>query len=86
MTILVAAGASVLLIAVALLAYQSGCRSAGVRWPVALLDELRAHKLHCLEEQPERVALEIDLLCRADDSSEATRGGRGPQPFISRNR
>ena len=76
MTILAAVGAGLVLVAVGVVAYHSGCRSAGVRWPAPLVDELRTHKLHCMGEQPGRVALEIDLLCRADDSSGAMRDDR----------
>ena len=62
-TFLVCAGSLVLLLAVALAAYHRGRREGRVTLPVELVDELRGHKTGCIGEPPERVALEIGLLC-----------------------
>jgi hypothetical protein len=66
MTPIVASAAALLLIAVGALAYRRGRESARVRWPASLVRELREHKVRCLGEPDERVALEIRLLCETD--------------------
>lgn len=48
---------------VALGAYHRGRREGRVTLPAALVTELRQHKIGCIGEPPERVALEIGLLC-----------------------
>ena len=68
MIVLVTTSAGLARAVVAMLAYQYGRRSARIRWPNALLGELRDHKLRCVGEPPQRVALEIDLLCESDDA------------------
>jgi hypothetical protein len=60
------AAAVLLLTVVGLVAYQRGRRHGRVRMPVGLVAELRGHKLHCMGELPERVALEIELLCASE--------------------
>jgi hypothetical protein len=48
---------------VAVAAYHAGRRHGRVTLPASLVAELREHKLHCIGEPPERVTLEIALLC-----------------------
>jgi len=60
-------GAGVALGLVALLAYHSGRRRGRVSLPASLVAELRQHKIQCLGEPPERVTLEIALLCESDE-------------------
>lgn len=57
-----------LLTAVAIAAYHSGRRHGRVTLPAILVAELREHKLHCIGEPPERVTLEIALLCEAESA------------------
>lgn len=67
-------------------AYRRGCRRAAPLLPAATVAELRAHKIACLGEPPERVALELSLLlgvaegagARPDETHRhaATRRGR----------
>jgi hypothetical protein len=52
---------------VALVAYQSGRRHGRVSLPTSLVAELRGHKITCMGEAPDRVSLEIALLCDSDD-------------------
>ena len=74
MTALVALGGAVLvLVIVGLVAYQEGRRHGRVRMPAGLVAELRAHKLHCMAELPERVALEVELLCASDATAKNAR-------------
>ncbi len=75
MTAMVVGGATLLLFAaVATGAYHRGRRHGRVRMPASLIAELRDHKVHCVGEPTERVALEIGLLCESDGSGE--RGSR----------
>jgi hypothetical protein len=75
MSATVLTGAAGLFLAlVAFTAYQSGRRHGRVTLPAALLDELRDHKVHCIGEPPERVNLEIALLCERDDRTPAPNG------------
>jgi hypothetical protein len=60
-------GAGLVLGLVALVAYQSGRRHGRVSLPASLVAELREHKIQCIGEAPERVHLEIALLCDSDD-------------------
>ncbi len=69
MTPIVACGAMLLLVAVGVVAYRRGRESARVRWPASIVRELREHKLRCLAEPAQRVALELRLFCEADDSA-----------------
>ncbi len=63
----VTAVAAVLVLSlVAVGAYQRGRRHGRVRMPASLVAELRDHKIRCIGEPAERVALELDLLCEAD--------------------
>lgn len=57
-----------LLTAVAITAYHGGRRHGRVTLPGSLVAELREHKLHCIGEPPERVTLEIALLCHAESA------------------
>ena len=66
MLVLTSLAASTFLIAVALAAYHGGRRHGRVTLPASLITELREHKLHCIGEPPERVTLEIALLCDAE--------------------
>jgi len=54
--------------AVAMAAYHRGRRHGRVTLPAAIVRELREHKLRCLGESPDRVELEIALLCDAERS------------------
>jgi hypothetical protein len=65
--VLATIAAALFLSAVALIAYHNGRRHGRVMLPASLVDELRDHKLHCIGEPAERVALEIALLCDAAD-------------------
>jgi hypothetical protein len=76
-TLLIAAAVGFLGL-VALAAYSSGRRRGRVSLPASLVTELREHKLHCIGEPPERVNLELALLCESTDSD--------AQPLISWNR
>lgn len=60
-------GAGFVLGVVALVAYQSGRRRGRVCLPASLVAELREHKIQCIGETPERVSLEIALLCESDE-------------------
>jgi hypothetical protein len=68
-----AAGAVLVLALVATLAYHHGRRRGLVTLPSALIAELRDHKIHCIGEPPQRVALEIDLLCATEASGSTHR-------------
>lgn len=68
-TFLACAGSLVLLLGVALAAYHRGRREGRVTLPAELVDELRDHKTGCIGEPPERVALEIGLLCDTEAST-----------------
>jgi hypothetical protein len=57
-----AAAALVLVGALAPRMYRRGRGHRGMLLPRALVDELRAHKLDCLGEPAQRVALELELL------------------------
>ncbi len=59
--------AVIFLTAAAITAYHNGKRHGRVTLPTNLVEELREHKLHCIGEPAERVALEIALLCDATD-------------------
>ena len=65
--ILVGAGAVIAIGLAARVAYRCGRRQRRALLPVEVLEELSAHKLGCLGEPPERVALELALLLGADD-------------------
>jgi hypothetical protein len=73
---LAACGAVLTLLAVATAAYHRGRRQGRVTLPPELVAELREHKLRCIGEPPQRVALEIGLLCETDvqraDSTDAS--------------
>lgn len=60
---------------VGLVAHRQGRRRGRIRLPAGLVAELRTHKLVCMGELPERVALEIELL-----------GVRGTAPGGNRSR
>jgi hypothetical protein len=49
-------------------AYHHGRRRGRVTLPAHLVAELRQHKLECIGEPAERVALEIRLLCETDST------------------
>lgn len=68
-TLLAASGSLVVLLGVALAAYHRGRREGRVTLPGELVDELREHKTGCVGEPPERVALEIGLLCDTEASA-----------------
>jgi hypothetical protein len=61
-------GAVLILCVVAVAAYQHGRRHGRIRMPASLVAELRDHKIACVGEPAERVALELALLCEADDT------------------
>ena len=61
--ILAAVAAVVTLTVVATIAYHRGRRQGLVTLPPALIAELRDHKIRCIGEPPQSVALEIRLLC-----------------------
>lgn len=58
--------AACVLLAVGVGAYHHGRRRGRVTLPADLLAELREHKLGCIGEPADRVALEIGLLCDTD--------------------
>jgi hypothetical protein len=63
MLVLTSVAAFGFLTAVATTAYHGGRRHGRVTLPASLVTELREHKLQCIGEPPERVTLEITLLC-----------------------
>lgn len=65
-TRLTAMGSMGILLVVTLAAYHRGRRQGRVTLPPDLVAELRGHKTRCIGEPPERVALEIRLLCDTD--------------------
>jgi hypothetical protein len=65
-TLLTCGGAACLLTGVALISYQLGRQRGRVILAPDLIAELRDHKTRCIGEPPERVALEIGLLCETD--------------------
>jgi hypothetical protein len=65
-TFLATAGGLVVLCGVALGAYHRGRREGRVTLPPELVAELRQHKTRCIGESPDRVALEIGLLCETE--------------------
>jgi len=69
------AAAAAFLAVVALVAYTRGRRDGRVSLPASLLAELRDHKVRCIGESPERVSLELALLCDSPT--------RDAQPLIS---
>jgi hypothetical protein len=54
------------LLGVAVVAYHHGRREGRVTLPPDLVAELRDHKMRCIGEPPERVALEMGLLCETE--------------------
>jgi hypothetical protein len=64
--LLAAAGGILVLLTVGFAAYHRGRREGRVTLPPDLVAELREHKTRCVGEPPERVALEIGLLCETD--------------------
>ena len=78
MTALTTSGALILLLLVAVVAYHRGRRRGRVTLPANLVTELREHKIHCIGEPPQRVALEIGLLCETASVADPTtlRGAR----------
>ena len=66
-------------------AYRRGRAREEAALPPSIVAELRTHKLTCLGESPERVALELSLLpgagaeaaVRPDESQTAAPTGRG---------
>ena len=97
---LMVCGALLLLLLVAVVAYHRGRRRGRVTLPANLVAELREHKIRCIGEPPQRVALEIGLLCETAPGADLvvpSFEGVSPrdvqrvfpspnQPFISRNR
>ncbi|MEO6027477.1 MAG: hypothetical protein ABIR79_11480 [Candidatus Binatia bacterium] len=67
--ILTGVGAVLVLVATGIAAYHHGRRRGRVTLPAELIAELREHKLGCIGEPKERVALEIGLLCDTDPTS-----------------
>ena len=67
--ILTGVGAVLLLAATGIAAYHHGRRRGHVTLPAELIAELREHKLGCIGEPNDRVALEIGLLCEIDPRS-----------------
>lgn len=65
-TVLAAAGGLFVLCGVGLGAYHRGRREGRVTLPAELVAELRQHKIRCIGEPPDRVALEIGLLCETE--------------------
>jgi hypothetical protein len=57
---------ALVLLGVGIAAYHHGRRRGRVTLPADLVAELRQHKLQCIGEPAERVALEIGLLCETD--------------------
>ena len=74
-TALAAAGAALVLLLVAIVAYHRGRRQGRVTLPPDLVAELRQHKLRCIGEPPHRVALEIGLLCETEACPDASSTG-----------
>lgn len=73
MTAALAVGIGTLaLLLVAVVGHHCGRRRGRVCLPVGIVAELSDHKLKCLGEAPERVALEIALLCATDRRSRRT--------------
>ena len=67
MTVILAVCSGLLvLLTVALGAYHRGRREGRVTLPADLVAELREHKTRCIGEHPDRVALEIGLLCETE--------------------
>lgn len=64
--ILAGAGAVIALGFAARAAYRRGRRQRRALLPLEVVEELSAHKLGCLGEPSERVALELALLLGAD--------------------
>ena len=77
---LVLAGSS--LIAVAIGSYHGGRRRGRVTLAADLVRELRNHKLHCIGEPPDRVELELALLC--DTAEDESRAGTSRARDVSR--
>ena len=69
---LMVCGSLLLLLLVVLVAYHRGRRRGRVTLPANLVAELREHKIHCIGEPPERVALEIGLLCETAPAVDPT--------------
>ena len=69
--LLAACGGSLVLLTVAFVAYHRGRREGRVTLPPELVAELRNHKTRCIGEPPERVALEIALLCETESGGGA---------------
>lgn len=63
---LATAGGLFVLCGVGLGAYHRGRREGRVTLPADLVAELRLHKIRCIGEPPDRVALEIALLCETE--------------------
>jgi hypothetical protein len=70
--ILAACGGLLALLTVSLAAYHRGRREGRVTLPPDLVAELREHKTRCIGEHPERVALEIGLLCDTEVGQRAS--------------
>jgi hypothetical protein len=68
-TVLTAGIALLVLLVIGTAAYHRGRRDGRVSLPADLVAELRTHKVDCSGEPPERVALEIRLLCDADGNA-----------------
>jgi hypothetical protein len=66
-------------------AYRLGRRQGRRRLPGAVLDELVRHKLECLGEPPERVALEMSLLFGVEAAPASANGtaARLPEQPVS---
>jgi hypothetical protein len=64
--VLAAIAGALVLLAVGIAGYHHGRRRGRVTLPADLVAELRQHKLQCIGEPAERVALEIGLLCETD--------------------
>jgi hypothetical protein len=64
--ILAGAGAVIAVGLTARAAYRRGRRQRRALLPLEVVEELNTHKLGCLGEPPERVALELALLLGAD--------------------
>lgn len=67
--ILTGLGAVLMLVATGIAAYHHGRRRGRVTLPTDLIAELCEHKLGCIGEPNDRVALEIGLLCDTDPTS-----------------
>jgi hypothetical protein len=77
-TALAAVGAFLGLLLVATVAYHHGRRQGRVMLSPHLIAELREHKLRCIGEPPQRVALEIGLLCDTGARGERSSGTAAP--------